>query len=312
MTHYRGILGFIKTRLDRRRLGEVLVQGGKMSPTELKHALDVQKEQRRPLGEILIEQGLASAFQVRRALCEQIAIRVMAACLTVFISISSFGPKQARAANIKDIPEQVTLVNSFHTAMAPLNYYPALFGSEEKKSKNLRPFTKWSSMFDRLDRSMSDPAKQQLMADWRKELYQFKSLPLDQMATKINSYINEYAYKLDSNNWGQSDHWATPLEFFVRGGDCEDFAIAKYASLRALGVPEERLRLAVVHDKEKNIPHAILIVYTDRGAMVLDNQIKTAKMADRVTRYRPIFSINRSAWWLHSKPQASTIRIAQR
>ena len=54
-------------------------------------------------------------------------------------------------------------------------------------------------------------------------------------------------------------------DFFTRGGDCEDFAIAKYTALRALGVPEERLRVAIVHDDEKNLPHAILVVYTDNA-----------------------------------------------
>jgi predicted transglutaminase-like cysteine proteinase len=59
------------------------------------------------------------------------------------------------------------------------------------------------------------------------------------------------------------------------------------------------MRLAIVHDKIKNIPHAILIVYTDNGPMVLDNQIKTTKQASRVTRYKPIYSINSSGWWRH-------------
>jgi predicted transglutaminase-like cysteine proteinase len=67
-----------------------------------------------------------------------------------------------------------------------------------------------------------------------------------------------------------------------------------------LGVPEERLRVAIVHDNLKNIAHAILIVYTDGGAIILDNQEKSVLDGQRAGRYRPIYSINRTAWWLHT------------
>lgn len=309
MTH-QGILGTLKARLERNRLGEVLVQGGIISAADLKRALDIQKEQRRPLGTVLREQGMVSALRLRRALFEQIAFRTLAAAVTIFISVSSFAPKQVRAAQIKDLPAQITLVTTFDAALKPLNYYPPIFNSEEKRSDNLRPFTKWSSMFDRLDRSMSDPSNQALLASWKQQLTEFQGLPLTTMVSKVNSFVNSYKYVADNVNWGQSDHWATPIEFFVRGGDCEDYAIAKYASLRALGVPEERLRLAIVHDRQKNVPHAVLIVYTDRGAMLLDNQMDSAKLASSVKHYRPIFSINRTAWWLHSKQQPDAIRVA--
>ena len=42
----------------------------------------------------------------------------------------------------------------------------------------------------------------------------------------------------DAEVWGQVDYWASPLETLQSGmGDCEDFAIAKYFTLLALGVP---------------------------------------------------------------------------
>ena len=101
-------------------------------------------------------------------------------------------------------------------------------------------------------------------------------------------------------------------EFFKRGaGDCEDFAIAKYMMLRAYGVPEERLRLAIVNDTKKGIHHAILIVYTDRGPIFLDNQIKDTLYTASSNRYVPIFSINGSSWWLHEKPSATQVASAR-
>ncbi len=307
---HKGILGRLKARLDRNRLGEVLVQSGLMSAHDLKKALELQKTERVPLGTVLIDHKFVTSLTLRRALFEQVAFRSLAAAFTVILAFSSFSPKTAKAAQMKDIPKSLTLVSTFDGAIEELNYYPALFGSQEKVSSNLRPFTKWSGMFDRLDKEMSRSSNQTIINSWKNDLSEFRGLSLHAMAQKINSYVNSYQYITDNKVWGKSDYWATPIEFFTRGGDCEDFAIAKYASLRALGVPEERLRLAIVHDKQKNIPHAILIVYTERGAMVLDNQNKSMKASSAVNRYRPIFSINRTAWWLHTKSQGTDIRVA--
>ena len=80
--------------------------------------------------------------------------------------------------------------------------------------------------------------------------------------------------------------------------------------MRALGVPENRLRIAIVQDLQKNVPHAVLIVYTDQGPMLLDNQIKSAVKVDRVSHYKPIFSINQDAWWLHTMPKNGVTRVA--
>jgi predicted transglutaminase-like cysteine proteinase len=132
------------------------------------------------------------------------------------------------------------------------------------------------------------------------------------MVQKVNELVNRQPYLEDIDNWKKSDYWANPVEFFERGGDCEDFAIAKYTALRLLGVPEERLRLAIVHDKIKDIPHAILIVYSDDGPLVMDNQVSKVKRADKVNRYKPIFSINRHSWWLHTVNKPTIIATAAR
>ena len=52
----------------------------------------------------------------------------------------------------------------------------------------------------------------------------------------VNRFVNGWAYRADADNYGRSDYWATPLEFFRRSGDCEDYVIAKYRSLRLLGL----------------------------------------------------------------------------
>ena len=70
------------------------------------------------------------------------------------------------------------------------------------------------------------------------------------------------------------------------------------------------VRIAIVQDLQKNIPHAVLVVYTDQGSMILDNQIKTAIDSNRVSHYKPIFSINQNAWWLHTAPKGNVTVVA--
>ena len=166
-------------------------------------------------------------------------------------------------------------------------------------------------MFDRFNASLNSGGANGEINKFRQDLQALKGMPMNKMVTRVNDMMNAKRYVTDKANYGKTDYWATPVEFFKKGGDCEDFAIAKYTALRALGVPENRLRIAIVQDLKKNIPHAVLIVYTDQGPMLLDNQIKTAMKADRVSHYKPIFSINQNAWWLHTAPKGGNVtRVA--
>lgn len=306
---YKGILSGLKARLHRNRLGELLVLDGYLSPEELRYALSISKSSGRKLGRVLVEEGLVDSTAIRQTLIEQFALRFMTTAAAVFISISSMGiAKTARASSIKDVPSRMALTNG--SGIQNVAYYPKLFGSTEKKSSSLTAFTKWTGMFARFDAVLNTNNGQQSMENFRAQLEDLKDLPLNKMAARVNDIVNDVRYVPDSKNYGQNDYWATPVEFFAKGGDCEDYAIAKYTALRALGVPEDRLRVAIVQDMQKNVPHAILIVYTDNGAMILDNQIKSAVNAERVAHYKPIFSINRNAWWLHTKPTGSVTTVA--
>lgn len=298
-----GFFARLQALFARNRLGELLVLNGLLTPHELRHALVRQKTDNVQLGRLLLQQRMVSRRALYRILAQQWGLRCLAAALTITVSLSSMGIKPARAGSaIKDIPAQIlTLASTANSAFRPVGAYPALFGSDEKRSYNLSAFTKWTGMFDRFESAMRTSHGQKAMQNWTNELRGLSGLPLEVMAERVNRMVNQVTYVEDSANWGKSDYWAHPIEFFARGGDCEDYAIAKYTALRALGVPEERLRIAIVHDKKKDIPHAVLIVYTDSGALLLDNQNQNVLNAGNYNRYRPIFSINRQAWWLHSQ-----------
>ncbi len=309
-TANKGVLSRIKLYMSRNRLGELLVLSGVISSAQLHSALKVQKKTQRPLGAIFLESSAISRRQLALILGRQTATRMVMAAMICFVSLS-FG-KKARADMIKDIPSQFTISQplikaDFNRAVS----YPALFGSKEKRSSNLTAFTKWTGMFESLDRAVKKPSSGKILKQWHENLSGFQGLPLDKMAVKVNTMMNSKRYISDSNNWGKTDYWGTPIEFMARGGDCEDYAIAKYTALRSLGIPDSRLRLAIVHDIQKNIPHAVLVVYTDDGALILDNQVDAVRKASRVKNYRPIFSINRSAWWLHTASDSTRIASAR-
>lgn len=115
----------------------------------------------------------------------------------------------------------------------------------------------------------------------------------------VNRYVNQVRYQSDRSRYGADDHWATPAEFLGQSGDCEDYAIAKYISLRHLGWDEGSLRIVVLNDELRRELHAVLIVFHGGTVYVLDNQAPEVLDHRSIRHYRPIFSINSVAWFFH-------------
>ncbi len=175
--------------------------------------------------------------------------------------------------------------------------YPPLFGTREVLSTNVNRFPKWTGMLERF--CLGTTLARCPVGEWNELVERLRGAePMAQLES-VNRHMNGSPYITDQRNYHRSDYWATPRQFFRRDGDCEDYAIAKYMSLRALGWDSDDMRIAVVRDLNLRIAHAILIVYSDGVAWVLDNQIKRVVAADRIWHYRPYYSINETAWWLH-------------
>lgn len=298
-TKNTGVLTTLKGYLEKNRLGDLLVGNGQITQEQLSAALRLQKETGEALGAVLKEQGLITNGALRTVLTQQIAWRTMAACVAFVVGFSALGIQTARATSATQAagtisrPEGGTLQEASinrNDIPAPKSHYEALFGTEEVRSADISPFTKWTGIMARLNTTNS-ALPEQLMGE--------ANASDDEKVEAVNAFYNKVRYIEDKNNWGSSDYWETPAEFASRGGDCEDFAIAKYAALKNLGFKESQLRLAIVEDTWKGIPHAILIVYTNEGAKFLDNQYKDVKQVAGFDRYRPVYSINRTGWWRH-------------
>ena len=118
----------------------------------------------------------------------------------------------------------------------------------------------------------------------------------------VNQFFNkQLRYEEDIDLWREVDYWATPIESLLKGaGDCEDYAIAKYFSLRRLGVPSEKLRITYVKALRQNRAHMVLTYYSSPNAvpLVLDSLIDAIKPASQRTDLLPVYSFNAEGLWL--------------
>ncbi len=191
--------------------------------------------------------------------------------------------------------------------------YPPLFGYQEVRSNNLSAFKKWTETLDRYfqEREIEDGACESSwfnrchLRDWKKLLAGLDGKDRMSQLDAVNRYMNRASYIIDPINYRLPDYWATPRQFFNKDGDCEDYAIAKYLSLRSLGLPASAMRIVVLQDRNLRIAHAVLAVYLDGKIWILDNQIRQVVSADRIRHYRPFYSINEEYWWIHRGKKAT-------
>jgi predicted transglutaminase-like cysteine proteinase len=117
---------------------------------------------------------------------------------------------------------------------------------------------------------------------------------------EVNHYFNSFPYVTDQMNYGIKDFWATPDEFLRRGGDCEDYAIAKYFALKRLGWLDGDMRIVVVRQKDRKTAHAVLVVRNQGYYMVLDNLRRAVYDANLIDYYEAVYSVNEAGEWLHT------------
>ncbi len=208
------------------------------------------------------------------------------------------------------------------TAMAPSEVAAtstSLFGTVEFRAESLAALPQWQRALRQIERERStyracaqeegSCPSSSVMA-WQAMIKEQTSrAPIDQIMT-VNRFLNEWHYKADSILYGRRDYWATPLEFLRQSGDCEDYAIIKYVTLRQLGFAPEQLRLVVVRDVQRDLAHAVLAVYVDDQVYILDNLTTAVLPQEEVTRYVPYYSINETTRWAHVLPIDRDTRVS--
>ena len=145
-----------------------------------------------------------------------------------------------------------------------------------------------------------EPAVQRLQ-QWDKIANMRDPISEEQKLQLVNRFFNRAKFVSDFEHWGKEDYWATPVELLAtNAGDCEDYSIAKYFTLKELGVPIEKLKITYVKAIKLNQAHMVLAYYPEPGAepVILDNLMNDIKPASERTDLIPVYSFNGEGLWL--------------
>ena len=146
------------------------------------------------------------------------------------------------------------------------------------------------------------------VAEWRVMIDKIQPMTDQQKTVAVNDFFNtRIRWVQDPEAWGQKDYWATPLETMAkRMGDCEDFAIAKYATLILAGVNINKLRITYVKARmggpysKIHEAHMVLAYYPTPSGMpeILDNLITDIRPASQRTDLKPVYGFNSNGLWV--------------
>ena len=134
----------------------------------------------------------------------------------------------------------------------------------------------------------------------------------DRLLQPVNRFFNRLPTVTDLAHWGVEDYWATPAESLAsNGADCEDYAIAKYFTLKELGVPIARLRLVYVKTRRSGSAHMVLAYYPQPQGdpLILDNLDGSIRPASERPDLIPVYSFNDEDL-LFSKEGAPAVRVS--
>jgi len=149
---------------------------------------------------------------------------------------------------------------------------------------------------------------------WQRLMSEAKQLSEKEKLIQVNDFFNRnIEFADDIYLWDVNDYWATPLEALIKGaGDCEDYSIAKYFTLKELGISEDKMRITYVKALKLNQAHMVLTYFATPRAvpLVLDNLIAKIKPATQRTDLLPVYSFNGSGLWL-AKTRGSGKKVGE-
>jgi predicted transglutaminase-like cysteine proteinase len=144
-------------------------------------------------------------------------------------------------------------------------------------------------------------ARQRVEA-WQELIHSSQQLSDMEKLDRVNQFFNsKVMFVSDLAVWHQEDYWATPLEFLAKGaGDCEDYSIAKYFTLKELDIDEQKLRITYVKAVKQNQAHMVLTYFETKRSipLVLDNLDIDIKPANLRKDLVPVYSFNGDGLWL--------------
>jgi len=161
-------------------------------------------------------------------------------------------------------------------------------------------FSLSENLLSAITQQYGDKAKRRLLA-WQVLIRESAALTDQDKLKEVNDFFNQVRFISDKTHWNTTDYWATPVEFLATdGGDCEDFSLAKYFTLKAMGVDEQKLNLTYVKALNYNQAHMVVTYYASPRSepLVLDNLIGEIRPASERADLLPVYSFNGTGLWL--------------
>ncbi len=158
-------------------------------------------------------------------------------------------------------------------------------------------------------------ATEQRVASWRQLVDRGRGWSEQRQLEATNDFINQNQFVDDIIHWGKEDYWATPLQTIVtEGGDCEDFAVAKYFTLTEMGMSADKLRLTYVKALTLDQAHMVVSYYPAQDAtpLVLDNLDPVIRQATQRDDLLPVYSFNAEGLWLNKQQNAEYVDDSSR
>jgi predicted transglutaminase-like cysteine proteinase len=109
----------------------------------------------------------------------------------------------------------------------------------------------------------------------------------------INRAINLTIRAKNEENESIDERWSSPLVELAKGeGDCNTYAIIKYAALDDAGIAADVRRLVIVHDRSVAKDHIVVAVRSSGHWVILDNRRMAVAEPSGFLGYLPLFTLD--------------------
>lgn len=179
------------------------------------------------------------------------------------------------------------------------------FGTDSQYLARADRYPRWANLLRRqarqseqIDACVADVDRcPRYLRGLREVVRRSQSLSPYQRIVLANRFINSRHWRFEP---GRADDWRTLTDFLHYGGDCEDYAIAKYFVLRYLGFKVAQLRVGIGKELATHDYHAVTMVKVNDHLYMLDVDGEPTR---HLHGYRLLFSINEEAIWDHVRPR---------
>lgn len=154
----------------------------------------------------------------------------------------------------------------------------------------------WSNRA-RLHADHMNISNNQKIITWREQLIDLDFHDEVAGLKKLNRLINgDINYSDDYHHFHKADYWADPETTITEGGDCEDIALVKAATLHRFDWPSDKMHLLVgfLTERGKKESHAVLLVETSNGEQLILRSITDDVVHPSDFGFTPIYAVDQS------------------